>query len=287
MINILVTGSNGQLGKCIKDLEQANSNSNFNFIYTDHDELDISKLKDVLVLFENKKFDYCINCAAYTSVDAAENDREVVYKVNTLGTQNLASACEIHNTILLHISTDFVFEGIKNVAYTEIDDTNPINEYGNSKLKSELAIKKCFETHFIIRTSWLYSKYGKNFMKTMIELSKSRDEIKVVNDQFGTPTYAPDLAKILWKLIASKNENFGIYHYSNEGQTNWYEFAKAIFEETNTQIKLIPIKSDTYSTLARRPQYSILDKSKIKRNLRVEIPHWRDSLKKAIIEYYE
>lgn len=285
MTNILVTGGYGQLGKCIRDLEQ--TDSNFNFIYTDIEELDISKLEDALTFFDINKIDYCINCAAYTSVDEAENNEQIVNKINATGAQNLAIACHNHNTILLHISTDFVFDGNQKESYLESDKTNPISVYGKSKLRGEQAIIEHLDRHFIIRTSWMYSKYGKNFMKTMIELSKNRDEIKVVNDQFGTPTYAPDLAKILVKLIISKNEKFGTYHYSNEGQTNWYEFSKAIFEEINSKIKVSAIKSEDFPTLATRPEFSALDKSKIKTNLNIEIPHWRDSLKKAIFEYYE
>lgn len=280
MINILVTGGHGQLAKCIKDLEPLNPN--LTIFYKGSQELDITKEKDIITFFENNTIDYCVNCAAYTKVDKAEKNEESAKKTNTLGSKNLAIACSKNNVTLIHISTDFVFDGNKSVAYNETDQTNPLGVYGTSKLDGEQQIEQHLAEHFIIRTSWLYSEHGNNFMKTMINLSKDRDLLSVVVDQIGTPTYASDLASIIITIINSKNNQYGLYHYSNQGVASWYDFAKAIFEETNIKIKLLPIKSESYPTPAKRPHFSVLDKTKIKTNFQIEIPHWRDSLKQAL-----
>lgn len=285
MINILVTGSTGQLATCIKDVES--KNSNVNVIYTDSKELDITNLTDVERFFKTQTIDYCINCAAYTAVDKAESELENAKKVNELGAKNLAISCNQNQTTLIHVSTDFVFDGRKSVAYTEEDATNPTGAYGLTKLNGELEVSNNVKEHFIIRTSWLYSEKGNNFMKTMIHLAKDRDQLNIVADQIGTPTYATDLASAIFRIITTKNTNYGIYHYSNEGVASWYDFAKAIFEESNIQIKVLPIKSEAYPTPAKRPHFSVLDKTKIKTNLQMEIPHWRDSLKTAITNYNE
>ncbi|OUS02398.1 dTDP-4-dehydrorhamnose reductase [Flavobacteriales bacterium 33_180_T64] len=285
MINILVTGGNGQLAKCISDLES--KTSNLNVIYTDYLELDITNLEDVNAFYNRNTFDYCINCAAYTAVDNAENDEINAAKVNELGAKNLAIACRNNNVILIHISTDFVFDGNKSSAYNEEDTTNPTGIYGITKLKGEQAIINHLESYFIIRTAWLYSEHGNNFLKTMIRLSKDRTELSVVVDQIGTPTYATDLAATILKVINSKSQEFGVYHYSNEGVASWYDFAKAIFDENKSQISLSPINTEDYPTPAKRPYFSVLDKSKIKSNFDIEIPHWRDSLRIAIKRQYE
>ena len=277
MRNVLVTGSNGQLASCIKDL--AKQYEDLDFIYTDYKELDICDLNQVNTFFKsNKKIDYCINCAAYTAVDKAESDVEKAFEINANGAKNLAIACSEFDTILIQISTDFVFDGEKNEPYTETDVAKPISVYGASKLQGEIEIKQTLETYFILRTSWLYSEHGANFMKTMLKLAETRDEISVVSDQIGTPTYAGDLADVILKIISSKNTNFGLYHYSNEGVASWYDFAKIIFEASHTQIKLNQIKTAAYPTPAKRPFFSVMDKSKIKKTLNIEISSWRDTI---------
>ena len=281
MMNVLVTGSNGQLASCIKDL--AKRDTSLNFIYTDYQELDICDLKQVEVFFKsNQKIDYCINCAAYTAVDKAESEVEKAFEINAQGAKNLAIVCSEFDTILIQVSTDFVFDGEKTEPYTETDVANPISVYGASKLQGEVEIQKTYKKQFIIRTSWLYSEHGNNFMKTMLRLAETRDEISVVSDQIGTPTYAGDLANVILKIITSNTRSFGLYHYSNEGETSWYDFAKAIFEASNLKIKVNAIKTEAYPTPAKRPVYSVMDKTKIKSVLKMKTLDWQDSLKKAI-----
>lgn len=282
MINVLVTGASGQLAKCIKDVELLYPN--LNFIYTDYLELNICNSNQVNIFFtENNPINYCINCAAYTDVDKAEIEEQKAFDANTNGVKNLAEACKINNSILIHISTDFVFDGNNTRAYSEEDLTNPISIYGKSKLMAEQEIKQILDNHYILRTSWLYSEHGNNFMKTMLRLSQERDELNVVSNQIGTPTYAKDLSRVILNIINNNNKNYGTYNYSNEGITSWYEFAKTIFKFSDIKIKLYPIKSEDYPTLAKRPKYSVLDKSKIKKTLNIKIPFWKDSLKKAIL----
>ena len=281
MMNVLVTGSNGQLASCIKDL--AKQYDGLNFIYTDYKELDICDLNQVNTFFKsNKKIDYCINCAAYTAVDKAESDVEKAFEINANGAKNLAIACREFDAILIQISTDFVFDGEKKEPYTETDVAKPISVYGASKLQGEIEIKQTLETYFILRTSWLYSEHGTNFMKTMLRLAETRDEISVVSDQIGTPTYAGDLADVILKIISSKNTNFGLYHYSNEGVASWYGFAKAIFEASNLKIKLNAIKTEAYPTPAKRPFFSVMDKEKIKSVLEIVTLNWQDGLFRAL-----
>ena len=281
MTNVLVTGSNGQLASCIKDLEK--QYKNLKLIYTDYQELDICDLNQLNTFFKsNSKIHYCINCAAYTAVDKAETDVDKAYEINAQGAKNLAIVCREFDVVLIHISTDFVFDGQKTAPYNEADIPNPISVYGASKLKGEVEIQKTVKEYFIIRTSWLYSEYGTNFMKTMLRLAETRDEINVVSDQIGTPTYGGDLAKVILTIINSKSTGFGLYHYSNEGVTSWYDFAKAIFEASNLKIKTNPIKSAAYPTPAKRPAYSVLDKTKIKNTLRTQAPFWSESLQKAV-----
>jgi len=281
MMNVLVTGGNGQLASCIKDL--AKQYEDLNFIYTDYQELDICDLKQVDSFFKsNSKIHYCINCAAYTAVDKAETDVDKAFEINAQGAKNLAIVCNEFDAILIQVSTDFVFDGEKNEPYSETDVAKPISVYGASKLKGEVEIKETLKKYFIIRTSWLYSEHGNNFMKTMLKLAATRDEISVVSDQIGTPTYAGDLAAVILKIINSKNINFGLYHYSNEGVASWYDFAKAIFEESNIEIKLNPIKTDAYPTPAKRPFFSVMDKAKITSAMEIEIPHWRETISNSV-----
>ncbi len=281
MINVLVTGGNGQLASCIKDVER--QYDHLNFIYTDYQELDICDLQQVQNFFEsNENINYCINCAAYTAVDKAETEIDKAFEINALGAKKLAIVCNEYGAILIHISTDFIFDGKKNKPYTEADVAKPINVYGASKLQGEVEIQQVLKEHYIIRTSWLYSEYGNNFMKTMLSLAETRDSISIVNDQIGTPTYARDLAEVIIHIINTKAQSYGTYHYSNLGEVSWYDFAKAIFKETNTKIKVNPIKTQNYPTPAQRPIFSVMDKTKIKTSLGIEIPHWRDSLLRAI-----
>lgn len=281
MINVLVTGSNGQLASCIKD--RAKQYKGLHFIYTDYQELDICNLKDVEEFFTtNQKIDYCINCAAYTAVDKAETEVEKTFEINAKGAKNLALVCNTQDAILIHISTDFVFDGNKTEPYTETDIPKPISVYGASKLQGEVEIQKTLKKQFIIRTSWLYSEHGANFMKMMLRLAEIRDEISVVSDQIGSPTYAGDLADVILKIINSKNTDFGLYHYCNEGETSWYGFAKAIFESCKNSVRVTPISSTQYTTAATRPKYSVLDTARAKKVFN-SIPYkWEISLKKAI-----
>ena len=283
MTTILVTGGNGQLASCIKDVEK--QYDDLNIIYTDHLELDICELNQIQTFFKsNPQIDYCINCAAYTAVDKAETEAEKAFEINATGAKNLAQVCNDHDAILIHVSTDFVFDGEKNEPYTETDVANPISVYGASKLQGEVEIQQALKEYFIIRTSWLYSEYGNNFMKTMLRLAETRDGISVVSDQIGTPTYAGDLAEIIIQIINTKTEKYGIYHYSNEGVASWFEFAKEIFKLTKNKIKVNPIPSIEYLTPAKRPKYSVLDKKKIIDVFKIDIPFWRESLKKVILQ---
>ena len=284
MINVLVTGSKGQLASCIKDLE--NQYENINFIYTDYQGLDVCNRNQLKTFFETQlNINYCINCAAYTAVDKAETEAEKAFEINAIGAKNLALVCNEFDTTLIHVSTDFVFDGEKTEPYIETDAAKPISVYGASKLQGELEIQKAIEKYFILRTSWLYSKHGNNFMKTMLRLAETRDEISVISDQIGTPTYAGDLAEVILEIINTKSTCFGVYHYSNEGAISWYNFAAAIFEITKTQIKLNPIKTSAYPTPAKRPAFSVMDKTKIKRVLKNETSNWKESLKKQLLIY--
>ena len=282
---VLVTGANGQLGQAIQSIAEKHSDIEFEFC--DSEKLDITDYDNVNAVFNEFIPDYCINAAAYTAVDKAESEPEKAYSINVLGAQNLAKICKMNNTVLLHVSTDFVFDGTKTTPYTELDEPNPTGVYGQTKLDGEDAIRELWEKHFIIRTSWVYSKFGNNFMKTMLRLASEREELSVVNDQIGTPTNAVDLAEVLIKIVESCHAelvsapNYGIYNYSNEGQCSWYDFAKKIFEINNITIDLHPIPTKDYPTPAKRPAYSVLDKSKIKNVFDVQIENWETSLSKA------
>lgn len=283
MKNVLVTGGNGQLALCIKDLSI--KRDEFNFIFVDIQELDITNQGDVSAFFSEKNIAFCVNCAAYTAVDQAENDLERAFEVNAVGPKNLALVCAEYNAVLIHISTDFVFDGMQSFPYTENDIASPISVYGKSKLKGENEIIRNLDQYFIFRTSWLYSEYGNNFMKTMLRLAETRNEISVVCDQIGAPTYAGDLAQVILKLLLEGNNSYGVYHYSNEGVASWYDFAKAIFDSQNISIKVNPIKTEFFPTPAKRPTYSVMDKTKIKDRIKLEIPYWKDSLKVATSNY--
>lgn len=281
MKNILVTGGKGQLASCIKNITK--HLEGYHFIYIDLDELDISESTEVNKFFEAEDIYYCVNCAAYTAVDKAEMELDLAMKVNKGGAQNLAEACNKHGAGLIHISTDFVFDGTQTRLYTEEVLPKPLGVYGITKLQGEKAVANTLKEHFIIRTSWLYSEHGHNFLKTMLRLGNEKEELNVVCDQIGTPTYAGDLAKIIIKIITEDIKAFGVYHYSNEGVASWYDFAKSIFDESNMDVKVLPVNTEAYPTSAKRPLFSALDKSKIKKALLVEIPYWRDSLKNCLV----
>ena len=280
LIKILITGANGQLGMCLKD--QVKKFPSFEYHFKSSKELDITNREFVSLLFSEEKYDYCINCAAYTAVDKAEEERERAFLVNAEAVKYLAEASKKSNTTLIHISTDFVFDGTKTSPYTEEDSTNPINVYGASKLKGEQYVQEILSNYFIIRTSWVYSEYGNNFVKTMLRLAKERDEISVVNDQVGSPTYAGDLAEFLLTIIAKNSNKYGLYNYSNEGVISWYNFATEIFKDPKVIVELNSIKATEYITPATRPGYSVLSKLKIKKEMNIEIPFWIDSLKKCL-----
>ena len=277
---VLVTGANGQLGQSIQFI--ANQYTNIQFIYTDYQELDITNFESCLTVFAKYKPQFCINTAAYTAVDKAESESDKAHLINAVGPENLAKVCKEFNTILVHISTDFIFDGTSKVPYLETDIPNPKSIYGQTKLDGEIAIQKNWEKHFIVRTSWVYSQFANNFMKTMLRLASERDNLSVVNDQIGTPTNAVDLAEVLLKIITSyqteSHEVFGIYNFSNEGVCSWYDFAAAIFHQKGIEIDLKPIPTDSYPTPAKRPAYSVLDKTKIKKVFAIEIKDWKESL---------
>ncbi|MFH6603069.1 dTDP-4-dehydrorhamnose reductase [Maribacter algicola] len=280
MKNVLVTGGNGQLATCIKDIDSRASE--YHFIYVDLPDFDITDKEIVNRLFEANDISHCINCAAYTAVDKAESEKELAYSVNVTGAKNLAEACDEHHAIMIQISTDFVFDGNQGFSYKENDKTNPLGVYGATKWQGELAVSQALERHFVLRTSWLYSEFGHNFVKTMQRLGAEREILNVVSDQIGTPTYAGDLAKVILKIVQEDINEYGTYHYSNEGVASWYDFAMAIFEIAEINCNVLPIKTEAYPTPAKRPSFSVMDKSKIKNALQIEIPYWRESLVRCL-----
>lgn len=273
---VLVTGAAGQLGQALQHI--ASEYPEYSFIFASSKNLDITKKEDVDSFFKNKNIDFCINAAAYTAVDKAETDLERATVINVLGSENLAIACQKNNATLLHVSTDFVFDGTSKIPYTESDSTNPINVYGKTKRDGEIAIAENLKKHFIIRTSWVYSQFANNFMKTMLRLASERDSLSIVADQVGSPTNAVDLAKALLSIVKSNSENYGIYNFSNEGTASWFDFAQEIFRINNVKIEVKPIPSEAFPTPAIRPKYSVLDKSKIKNTFGIEIKTWQESL---------
>lgn len=289
---VLVTGASGQLGQSLQFI--ASKYPEINFVFCSSSDLDITNKENCEAVFSKIKPNYCINAAAYTAVDKAESEPEKAHLINVVGAKNMAEVCKENNTVLLHISTDFVFDGdyaklssrAQSRGYSEEDIPNPTGVYAQTKLDGEKAIQATFDNYFIIRTSWVYSQFGNNFMKTMLRLASERDSLSVVNDQIGTPTNAVDLAEALIKIIyysslsfgEGRGEAFGIYNFSNEGQCSWYDFAKKIFEINKISIDLQPIPTSSYPTPAKRPEYSVLDKTKIKQVFGVEIKHWEESL---------
>jgi len=278
MNNILVTGSNGQLGSELSKI--APNYQDYNFLFTDVKDLDITNHTAVAAFVESNDIIVIINCAAYTAVDKAEEQKDVANAINHLAVANFAQIAKDKNIKLIHISTDYVFDGTNHKPYIETDIPNPQSVYGKTKLDGELVMQQINPANsIIIRTSWVYSKFGNNFVKTMLRLAETRDELSVVADQIGSPTNAADLAEAILNILPQvSNETVEVFHYSNEGVCSWYDFAKAIFEIVNTKVKVNAIESAQYSTPAKRPFYSVLNKRKIKAGYQIETPYWRESL---------
>lgn len=276
MKNILVFGASGQLGQCIRTVAAESNISSI--IFPDESEANILNTDGLKRLFEHHQPGWVINCAAYTAVDKAEDEAEIAERVNKTGAENLAVLCNGHGAVLIHISTDFVFKGDVAHPLKETDEANAISVYGKTKRDGEIAVAEKLYKHFIIRTGWLYSEYANNFVKTMLKLGSEREKLTIIADQVGTPTYAIDLAGFILQIIKNDSDAYGIYHYSNEGVTSWFDFARAIFDISGTKVKAIPVRTDEYVTKATRPPYSVMDKSKAKQTFNIEIPYWRDSL---------
>jgi dTDP-4-dehydrorhamnose reductase len=282
-ITILVTGSNGQLGSEIRQLSA--KYPLYNFLFTTKDDLPIENTHALKTFFDKQQIDFCINCAAYTAVDKAEIEKEKAFLINADAAGVLASTSSDHHTKLIHISTDYVYDGSSAVPLKEEDPVAPLNIYGWSKLKGEELVLDHCPSALIIRTSWVYSVYGNNFVKTMLRLFKEKESISVINDQYGCPTYAADLAGIIMKFIEnveSNTEYTGIVNYCNSGITTWFDFALAIKAFGNSTCKINPVSTSQYPTAATRPQHSVLDTSKISKMLKTGIPFWKDSLQKCL-----
>lgn len=286
-MKVLVIGKNGQLGKSIHKIIKNKKQIN-NFIFIGREELDFSNTQLIHSFFKNKKFDIIINCAAYTAVDKAEKEFDLVNQINNLAVKELAKISKTFNSKLIHISTDYVFDGKKIKPYLETDLTNPINIYGKTKCDGEKSLKEVMIFNaIIIRTSWVYSEFGNNFLKSIIKLGKKNNELKIVSDQIGSPTYAADLAATIIEIIKNKTfvkKNFSteIYHYSNLGNISWFDFAEEIFRLTKIQCKIKPILTENYFTSAKRPKNSILNKSKIFKRYNLKGRLWKSSLKMCI-----
>ena len=289
-MRILVTGKNGQLGRSIHKVV-ANTEQTDEFIFVGKEELELNSESNISHYFDNNDtFDIIINCAAYTAVDKAEEELELANQVNHLAVKQLAQIAKKQQAKLIHISTDYVFDGGSDKPYTETDETNPINVYGRTKLAGEQALQETMPTNAtIIRTSWVYSEYGNNFVKTMLKLGKERDELNVVGDQIGSPTYAADLANAILDIVKNKafkkaEHETQVYHYSNKGEISWYDFAKEIFKITKIDCKVEPVTTEEYPTTAKRPKYGLMKKDKVEQAFNVEVLHWYFSLKKCLYE---
>jgi dTDP-4-dehydrorhamnose reductase len=277
MISVLVTGASGQLGQSITSISK--EYSEIEFVFCNSKELDITNINSIDSVFKrNSGFDYCINCAAYTAVDIAEDEPEIAELINVLGVKNLAEICKMNDTKLIHVSTDFVFDGNSKDPYKEDDKASPISVYGKTKLAGEKILQSILNEHYIVRTSWVYSQFGNNFVKTMLRLSETKHEIGVVSDQIGAPTYAVDLAKVLIKIITFANLKYGIYHFSGNAKISWYNFAVQIFKIKNFNILVNPLKTNEFPTKAVRPIYSVLDNTKIINSLHEEKLDWKARL---------
>lgn len=280
MKKILVTGANGQLGQCLQKI--SSQFEEFEFIFTDSETLDITNKEEVNDFFWQNAPDFCINAAAYTAVDLAETDIEKAFLVNADGTENLAEACAENNAQFIHVSTDYVFDGENNLAYTEEDFTNPLGVYGASKLAGDELALEVNPCSVILRTSWVYSEFGKNFVKTMLSLFATKEELNIVADQFGQPTNANDLAEAILKIIKSEKITPGIFNFSNLGRISWFDFAEKIAELSEAMIKLNAIETSQYPTPAKRPKNSVLDLDKISKTYAVPLKPWEESLEDCV-----
>lgn len=280
MKKILVTGANGQLGQCLQKI--SSQFEEFEFIFTDSETLDITNKEEVNDFFWQNAPDFCINAAAYTAVDLAETDVEKAFLVNADGTENLAEACAENNAQFIHVSTDYVFDGENNLAYTEEDFTNPLGVYGASKLAGDELALEVNPCSVILRTSWVYSEFGKNFVKTMLNLFATKEELNIVADQFGQPTNANDLAEAIMKIIKSEKINPGIFNFSNLGRISWFDFAEKIAELSEAKIKLNAIETSQYPTPAKRPKNSVLDLDKISKTYAIQLKSWEESLEDCV-----
>jgi len=276
---VLVTGANGQLGRTVRELYERDTS--IDFVFTTKQELDITQNQRLETFFENSKFDYCINCVAYTNVEQAELHPDLAFKVNTEGVKNIARECKKHEVVLIHISTDYVFDGKKQTPYVEDDVPNPINQYGKSKMAGETYIREILEKYFIVRTSWLYSKYGNNFLKTIIRKIKDKEQLQITTSQRGTPTSCSDLSEFIVYLIKNKTSKFGIYNFSALGETTWYGYAMEICKHFSAYDckKIIPV--NTFTSRVKRPDYSILDNTKTARVFKTKIL-WQKSVNKTV-----
>ena len=280
MKKILVTGANGQLGQCLQKI--SSQFEEFEFIFTDSETLDITIKEEVNDFFWQNAPDFCINAAAYTAVDLAETDVEKAFLVNADGAENLAEACAENNAQFIHVSTDYVFDGENNLAYTEEDFTNPLGVYGASKLAGDELALEVNPCSVILRTSWVYSEFGKNFVKTMLNLFATKDELNIVADQFGQPTNANDLAEAIMKIIKSEKITPGIFNFSNLGRISWFDFAEKIAGLSEAKIKLNAIETSQYPTPAKRPKNSVLDLDKISKTYAIQLKPWEESLEGCV-----
>ena len=283
-MKVLIIGSNGQLGSEIKEI--ATKYSKLDFIFKDLPELDICNFEALQAFIMDNNINAIINCAAYTAVDKAEEDAEIAEKVNSKGVINIVNALQTVNGKLIHISTDYVFDGNHFLPYKETDPVSPIGVYGETKRAGELAVINSDIDSIVIRTSWLYSAYGNNFVKTMMRLGKEKKKLNVIFDQIGTPTFAGDLANTCLAILSNEQNRIDkagkVYHFSNEGVASWYDFATAVMKINKLDCEVLPIETKDYPTLAKRPHYSVLNKAKIKQNFKITIPYWRDSLEGCI-----
>jgi dTDP-4-dehydrorhamnose reductase len=281
-MKILVTGSNGQLGQCLQ--KHAKSLTSFDFKFETLESLDLTQENTMNLYFEKHRPDFCVNCAAYTNVEGAEDNEKSAFQVNAEAVHNLAKLCEKFKTKLIHISTDYVFDGLKNRPYHESDKESPINVYGTSKFQGETYISSTMDTYFILRTSWLYSEFGPNFFNTILKKAAGQHPLHITTEQIGTPTNANDLAKFILYLIRTNSTDYGLYHYSNKGEATWYDFARLILEEKKPGQAINLKATFSYPTKAKRPKFSVIDKSKALSTFGIEIPHWRESLVNLIKE---
>ena len=274
---VLVTGASGQLGRCFQKL--AVWEEGIDWLFMDSSELDITSNRDLNNFFKSKKINYFINCAAYTNVEKAESDQEKAFQINAEAVKNLAEICKNNNTILVHFSTDYVFDGTSKSPYYETDYTNPINVYGASKLKGENYIRDILTNYFIFRTSWLYSEFGHNFFNTILNKIEEKATLNITTSQTGTPTNANHLAQLVLMLIKEKNTNFGLYHFSNSGETTWYGFANEILKVSGNLNNVQLNKDNSYKTTAERPDYSVLDKTKLLGVFKTPLESWEGAVR--------